>query len=110
MDQPHYETSDKYLGSFLLANGIPIVTYTRVSARRVVFRFGADERLHELLRHYRGLTPLLVVPLRLVASLQHLKRLARGCRLAAADGPIVPQTTPATAGEEPAATPFTPVC
>src|SRR4051812_10012450 len=39
MNPSHYETSDKYLGSFLLSQGAILTGYSRVSPRRVVFRF-----------------------------------------------------------------------
>ncbi len=80
MNPSHYETSDKYLGSFLLSQGASLVSYSRVSTRRVVFRFVTNERLHELLRVYRTLTPVTFVPLQFVAALRCLKRLARGCK------------------------------
>ena len=80
MNPSRYETSDKYLGSFLLSSGATLTGYARVSKRRVMFRFVANERLHELLRLYRNLTPVTLVPLQFVAALRCLKRLARGCK------------------------------
>ena len=80
MNPAQYETSDKYLGSFLLSQGATLTGYARVSKRRVMFRFVANERLHELLRLYRNLTPVTFVPLQYVSALRRLKRLARGCR------------------------------
>ena len=98
MNPSQYETSDKYLGSFLLSQGATLAGYARVSTRRVVFRFVASERLHELLRLYRNLTAVPLVPLQFVAALRTLKRLARLCRLPDTPGNNVP--APATGSPE----------
>jgi hypothetical protein len=72
-----YETSNVYLASFLYSQGITLDGFTRPSARRVVYRFLADETLHELLRLYWGNFPLPIVPTSLFDALQNLKRLVR---------------------------------
>jgi hypothetical protein len=109
MNPSHYETSDKYLGSFLLSQGAALGGYARVSKRRVLFRFVANEHLHELLRLYRNLTPVTLVPLQFVAALRCLKRLARSCKLEEPHDATDRLETMGEAGQ-PAVTPPTPTC
>jgi hypothetical protein len=72
-----YETSNVYLASFLFRQGATLDGFTRPSARRVVYRFLADEKLHELLRLYWGNFPLPIVAASLFAAVQQLKKLVR---------------------------------
>ena len=57
MTDPAYETSDVDLASFILSQRAMLLGYNRPSPRRAVFRFRADERLHELLRLRGGVVP-----------------------------------------------------
>jgi hypothetical protein len=77
MTASHYETSNVYLASFLLCQGATLAEYEHVTHRRVMFRFEANEKLHELLRIYWSHTQDPVVPASLFDSLQRLKSLVR---------------------------------
>lgn len=72
-----YETSNIYLASFLRTQGATLLGFERVGKRRIVFRFAADEKLHDLVRWYWSATPAPVVPLALFGSLRRLKSLVR---------------------------------
>jgi hypothetical protein len=78
MSPSRYETSNVYLASFLLCLRASFVGFQRVSKRRFLFFFQADEKLHELLRQYWRNVEIMVVPARLFAALQRLKSLTRG--------------------------------
>lgn len=77
MTGPRYETSDIALASFVLSQGATLLGYCRPSPRRAVFRFRADERLHELLRLYWSRAPVAAIPVELYRSLHRLKSLVR---------------------------------
>ena len=77
MTNSRYETANVYLASFLFAHGVTLDGFERVGSRRVVYRFVADEKLHELLRLYWGNFPLPIASASLFAALQNLKKLVR---------------------------------
>lgn len=77
MSPSHYETSDIHLASFLLCQGANLLNCQRVSARRNLFTFSSDVKLHEMLRLYWSNVPITFVPALLVSSFQRLKSLAR---------------------------------
>src|SRR5262249_10159020 len=83
----HYETSNVYLASFLLSQGVALDGFSYVSARRVQYRFIATEKLHQLLRVYWGNLPMALVPSMLFSSLQRLKSLVRRIPRASNDPP-----------------------
>lgn len=74
MSVPHYITHDPYLSAFVLDQGAVLAGMRRVGPKKVEFRFEASPALHELLRLYWSELPTLVVPRRLFAKLQLLKR------------------------------------
>jgi hypothetical protein len=77
MPNPFYETSDHYLASFLLSQGVRLIAAERVSARRTVLRFAATELMHELLRLYWRQVEIPLVPIRLFAAHRKVKSLVR---------------------------------
>jgi len=77
MTSSSYETPDVYLASFLLCQGAALQAVVRVGARRVLFRFTSDEKLHELLRLYWRRFPMPLVVADLFASFRRLKSLSR---------------------------------
>lgn len=72
-----YETANVYLASFLRSQGATLLGFERVGKRRVLFRFAADEKLHDLVRWYWGAAPVAIVPLALFGSLRRLKSMVR---------------------------------
>lgn len=73
LSDPLYVTTDWYLASFVLSQGVPLVGYRRIAPKRVVFSFPADPRLHGLLRLYWSVEPVLVVPVFLFEAHRRLK-------------------------------------
>jgi hypothetical protein len=96
MTSSHYETSNPYLATFLLCCGAALTSFTRVSARRFVFRFAADVRLHQLIRLWYSNTAVPLSPSGIFASLHKLRSMVRGSPLYVTQdcGPSVP-TSPA---------------
>jgi len=98
MTHSQYETSNPYLATFLLCCEARLVSFTRVSPRRFLFRFVADVRLHQLLRLWWSNTAVPLVPTRIFATLQRLRKLVRGsplnvtrvCATPATPSPIAP--------------------
>jgi hypothetical protein len=78
MPSPLYETSDHYLASFLLSQGVTLSEVVRVGKRRTVFRFAATEATHELLRQYWRQQEMRLIPLRLFTAHQRIKSIIRG--------------------------------
>lgn len=78
MQLPLYETSNHYLASFLLSQGVKLCAISRVGRRRTIFRFEATEKLHELLRQYWRQQEMLLIPLRLFTAHQRIKSIIRG--------------------------------
>lgn len=72
-DSHHYVTTDWYVASFVLSQGIPLVAWRRVSPKVVEFHFPAGPRLHGLLRLYWACAPTVVVPAWLFAAHRRLK-------------------------------------
>jgi hypothetical protein len=92
-----YGTSNVYLASFLLCQGAVLLGFERPSRRRFVYRFSADEKLHELLRLYWSATPINLVPDALFGSLRRLKSLVRGSpvqAVPASSSPVTPLPVP----------------
>jgi hypothetical protein len=89
MPSSHYETSNVYLASFLLYLGAVFIGFERVSKRRFLFRFRADEKLHEILRLYWRNTEVPLIPARLFGRLRRLKGLVRGSPVTSAQ-PLPP--------------------
>jgi hypothetical protein len=87
-----YGTSNVYLASFLLCQGADFLGFERPSRRRFVYRFGADEKLHELLRLYWSVTPINLVPAVLFDSLRRLKSHVRGSPVQAVFASLSPAT------------------
>jgi hypothetical protein len=77
MSPSYHETSNIYQASYLLHQGCTFLGFQRPSARRVVFRFAAEPKLHEALRVYWNANPVAVVPAALFGSLRRLKSLVR---------------------------------
>jgi hypothetical protein len=73
MTLPFYKTTDTYLASFLLSQDFFPVNWERLTPKKVLFRFEADERLHDLLRLYWSGQPILIAPVGLFAALRKLK-------------------------------------
>jgi hypothetical protein len=92
MPHSHYETSNPYLATFLLCCGAVLTSFTRVSARRFVFRFAADVRLHQLIRLWYSNTAVPLSPSGVFASLHKLRSMVRGSPLYVTQdcGPTVP--------------------
>lgn len=77
MTASRYETSNTFLASFLLSQGVRLGSFEHVSARRVLYRFVADDKLHECLRLYWSGIPTPITPGYLFATLHRLKCLVR---------------------------------
>jgi hypothetical protein len=73
MSAPLYKTTDTHLASFLLSQGFAPVSWRRLTPKKVLFRFEADEGLHSLLRLYWSGQPILIAPVGLFAALRKLK-------------------------------------
>ena len=98
-----YGTSNVYLASFLLCQRAVLLGFERPSRRRFVYRFSADEKLHELLRLYWSVTPIMLVPDALFGSLRRLKSLVRGSpvqAVSASPAPATPSPVPPTDNAE----------
>ena len=76
MHTAHYKTLDRYLASYLLAEGAVLAGCTRLGPKTVEYRYLADRSLHEMLRRYWSGLPLLIPPIRLFKAHQHLKSLS----------------------------------
>lgn len=95
MTHSQYETSNPYLATYLLCCEARLISFTRVSPRRFLFRFIADVRLHQLLRLWWSNTAVPLVPARIFASLQRLRKLVRGSPLnATRDCAAAPSASP----------------
>src|SRR5437588_10333150 len=70
MNPPHYTTTDPYLASFVLSQGVVLAGCTRLGPQKVEYRLMADCHLHALLRLYWSGVPTIVVPIRLFAVLR----------------------------------------
>ncbi len=62
VSSPQYVTTDWYLASFVLCQGIPLTGWRRIGPKKVEFRFPAGQRLHDALRLYWAGVPTIVVP------------------------------------------------
>jgi hypothetical protein len=103
MTSAPYGTSNVYLASFLLCQGAVLLGFERPSRRRFVYRFSADEKLHDLLRLYWSVTPIMLVPDALFGSLRRLKSLVRGSpvqAVSASPAPATPSPVPPTDNAE----------
>lgn len=70
---PQHTTTDWYLASFVLSQGIPLLGWRRLGPKKVEFRFLAGQRLHDALRLYWACVPTIVVPADLFAAHRRLK-------------------------------------
>ena len=68
-----YATTDWYLASFILNQGIPLAGWRRIGPKKVEFRFPAGRRLHHVLRLYWACVPTILVPVELFAAHRRLK-------------------------------------
>jgi hypothetical protein len=73
MTGPLHRTCDTYLASFLTSQKAVLAGCTRLSPKKVEFRFVADRRLHDLLRLYWSGEPVWLVPSRLLEAHRTLK-------------------------------------
>lgn len=73
MTEPHHITTDWYLASFILSQGIPLLRWRRIGPKKVEFRFPAGQQLHDALRLYWAGVPMFVVPAELFAAHRRLK-------------------------------------
>jgi hypothetical protein len=71
---PQYKTTDPYLASFLLSEGAVLRGCTRLSPKRVEYRFETGSMLHGLLRIYWSGQRITVCPSYLFSSLRKLKQ------------------------------------